>query len=281
MTVWPQYEMHVSPRGRILAMDSVGYVDRRNDVSDVLICGSHGAACATQLLAWVRPRGVIIHDAGIGLAGGGVSGLELLDAYMIPGAAVAGMSARISDGRNMYADGILSAINGSAVLMGLEIGMTVRQAARILLDNNPAPRPPARRQVRIHKDDLGSVYALDTVKYADERIAGSVLCMGSHAARAMADYVDALDFPLAGVIANDAGHARDDSGIEGLGLMDAHAMPACAVSVDTARMGDARSTYLDGRIGALNETAAGLGIRVGDSARSAARRMLEHAEQNL
>ncbi|KPQ05690.1 MAG: impB/mucB/samB family [Rhodobacteraceae bacterium HLUCCA12] len=280
MTAWPQHEVYASPRGRILAMDSVGYVDERNDVSDVLICGSHGAACATQLLAWVRPRGVIVHDAGIGRDRGGVSGLKLLDAYMIPGAAVEGMSARISDGRNMYEDGILSAVNGSAALMGISPGMPVRDAARILLDHNPVPRPNAHRQICVHRDALGAVFALDTVKYADDRIAGGVLCMGSHAARAMADYVREMSYPLAGVITNDAGRARDDSGIEGLGLLDASAMPACAVSVQTARMGDARATYFDGRISALNRTAAALGIKEGDSARSAARRMLENARHS-
>jgi hypothetical protein len=33
MTQWPQYEMVSNPRGRIMAMDSAGYVDERNDVS--------------------------------------------------------------------------------------------------------------------------------------------------------------------------------------------------------------------------------------------------------
>ena len=83
MTQWPQYEMVSNPRGRILAMDSAGYVDERNDVSDVLICGSHGAPCATQLVMWARPRGLFIHDAGIGLGDGGVNGLKLLDTYLI------------------------------------------------------------------------------------------------------------------------------------------------------------------------------------------------------
>ena len=63
---WPQHEVMTSPRGRILCMDSIGYVDERNEMTDVLVCGSHGAPCATQLAVWVRPRGVICHDAGIG-----------------------------------------------------------------------------------------------------------------------------------------------------------------------------------------------------------------------
>ena len=114
MTQWPQYEMVSSPRGRILAMDSAGYVDERNDVTDVLICGSHGAPCATQLVMWTRPRGLFIHDAGIGLGDGGVNGLKLLDIYLIPCAAVDGSSARISDGRDMYQNGFVSRVNQAA-----------------------------------------------------------------------------------------------------------------------------------------------------------------------
>jgi hypothetical protein len=277
MTQWPQYEMVSSPRGKILAMDSAGYVDERNDVSDVLICGSHGAPCATQLVMWARPRGLFIHDAGIGLGDGGVNGLKLLDAYLIPCAAVDGMSARISDGRDMYENGIVSRINQAARRMGLREGMAVSAGAQQLLDNNPVHVPPARRQIKVYSDELGDVFALDTVKYADQRIAGGVLCMGSHAARAMADYVDDLGFRLAGVITNDVGRAKDDSGIEGLALLDPYEVPAATVYGATARVGDARSTYLTGRISCLNDTAAAIGINQDDPATLAARLMLEHA----
>ena len=277
MTQWPQHEMVSSARGRILAMDSAGYVDERNDVSDVLICGSHGAPCATQLVAWVRPRGLFIHDAGIGLGEGGVNGLKLLDTYLIPCASVAAMSARISDGRDMYHNGTVSRVNQAAVRMGLEVGMPVKTAAQSLLDNNPAPLFPAHRQTRVHSDELGNVYALDTVKYADPRIAGSVLCMGSHAARAMADYIDDLGFGLAGVITNDVGGAKDDSGIEGLALLDPYNVPAATVDCNSARVGDARSTYLTGKISHINKTAASIGITTDISAKDAARLMLQHA----
>ncbi len=277
MTQWPQHEMVSSPRGRILAMDSAGYVDGRNDVSDVLICGTHGAPCATQLVAWVRPRGLFIHDAGIGLGEGGVNGLKLLDAYLIPCASVAAMSARISDGRDMYHNGTVSRLNQAATRMGLDIGMPVRAAAQILLDNNPSPIELPHRQTRVHCDELGNVFALDTVKYADKRIAGSVLCMGSHAARAMADYIDDLGFRLAGVITNDVGGAKDDSGIEGLALLDPYEVPAATVYCTSARVGDARSTYLTGKISHLNDTAAAIGIEKDSSAKLAARLMLQHA----
>jgi len=273
--------MFSSPRGKILAMDSAGYVDERNDVSDVLVCGSHGAPCATQLVMWARPRGLFIHDAGIGLGDGGVNGLKLLDAYLIPCASVDGKTARISDGRDMYENGKISRVNQAAKRMKLEIGMKVQTAARTLLDNNPVQVPAPRRQIKVHSDEHGDVFALDTVKYADERIAGGVLCMGSHAARAMADYIDDLGFTLAGVITSDVGLAKESSGIEGLALLDPFNMPAATVCCNTARVGDAQSTYFTGRISHLNKTAAKIGVQLDEPARITARRMLEHAANNL
>lgn len=277
MTQWPQHEMFLNSRGRILAMDSAGYVDDRNDVSDVLICGSHGAPCATQLVMWARPRGLFIHDAGIGLGDGGVNGLKLLDSYLIPCASVDGQSARISDGRDMYNNGIISRVNQAAVRMGLEVGMKVIDAAGQLLEKNPVQVPAARRQIKVHSDELGEVFALDTVKYADQRIAGSVLCMGSHAARAMASYVDDLGFNLSGVITNDVGLSKDKSGIEGLALLDPFDVPAATVDCNTARVGDAQSTYFTGRISYLNETAIRIGVKLNDPAKLAAHKMLQYA----
>ena len=279
MTVWPQYEMFVNARGRILCMDSVGYVDERNDVTDVLICGSHGAPCATQLAVWARPRGLFCHDAGIGKEEGGVAGLRLLQEYIIPGAMVDGGSAEISDGRDMYENGRLSRVNRAAERLGLNPGMQTKDAAMRLLENCPMPEPPERRQLLLASGPQGSVFGLDTVKYADRRIQGGVLCMGSHAARAMADYVDDLGFPLAGVITNDAGIGKNSSGIAGLNALDSTDTPAAAVSCASARVGSARSTYFDGDVSARNASALAAGIGIGIAATEAASLMLAHTNR--
>lgn len=276
---WPQTEVVSTARGRILCMDSVGYVDERNEITDVLICGSHGAPCATQLAVWVRPRGLICHDAGIGKGEGGVNGLKLLDEYLIPGAMVAGQSARISDGRDMYENGTISRVNRAAERMGVKTGISTKEAARIMLERNPPPNPPPRRQIIMHDSELGRVYALDTVKYADQRIGGSVLCMGSHAAVSMANYVEALGLPFAGVITNDVGMAKEQSGIRGLKRLDELKIPGAAVSCESARVGDARSTYLEGVVSAHNAAAQRAGVQVGQRARDSAAAMLRHARQ--
>jgi hypothetical protein len=281
MAAWPQTEVYASARGRIVCMDSLGYVDERNDVTDVIVGASHGAPCATQLVVGVRPRGVICHAAGVGKGEGGVAGLNLLDAYLIPGAAIDGMSARISDAVDMYENGIVSHVNASATRMGIAPGLPAKQAAMQMLERNPPPLPDARRQIVVHSSELGRVLALDTVKFADERIAGSVLCMGSHAARTMPRYLEALGVRLAGVITNDVGRAKDESGIAGLPLLDRVGLAAATVSCDSARVGDACSTYFDGVISAHNHTAALLGIAVGRTAIEAAEAMLRAARQGI
>jgi len=276
MAGWPQHEVFANARGRILCMDSLGYVDERNDVTDVIIGASHGAPCATQLTLGARPRGVICHDAGIGKGDGGVAGLTLLDTYLIPGAAVDGKSARISDGRDMYENGVISRANRAAGRLGILPGMPAREAAMLMLNTNPAGPPLPKRQITVHDSALGRVVALDTIKYGDARIARSVLCMGSHSAPAMAAYVEALQVPLAGVITSDVGRAKGDSGIAGLAALDVRGVPGATVGVQTARVGDAVSTYQDGVISACNEAARRAGVAVGQRATEAAAAMLRH-----
>lgn len=277
MDSWPHQEVFSNARGRIVCMDSLGFIDARNRITDVIIGASHGAPCATQLAVGVRPRGVICHAAGVGKGGGGVAGLNLLDEYLIAGAAVDGMSARISDAVDIYENGRISHVNKAATRLGVQPGIAAKEAASLMLNRDPPPLPDAKRQIVVHASELGRVLALDTVKFADERIAGSVLCMGSHAARQMPRYVEALGVRLAGIITNDVGRAKDDSGIAGLPLLDRVDTPAATVSCDSARVGDARSTYFDGIISAHNETARRMGIHVGQKATEAAMLMLKAA----
>jgi hypothetical protein len=64
MTQWPQYEMVSSPRGKILAMDSAGYADERNDVSDERIARQPlmlGLVMPHQQDAWSKGFGVLLN----------------------------------------------------------------------------------------------------------------------------------------------------------------------------------------------------------------------------
>ena len=56
MPEWPQQVLFSNSRGRVIGMGSLGYVDDRNDVTDVIIGASHGAEAATQLPIRVAPE---------------------------------------------------------------------------------------------------------------------------------------------------------------------------------------------------------------------------------
>ena len=170
MTHWPQHVVYQSKRGRIIYMDSMGYIDERNDVTDVLICGSHSALCAVELVSWVRPRGLIGHDAGIGLREGGISGLKHLEKLGIPGAACGGDFAKISDGESLYTEGIISAVNEPASQKGIKIGMTAREAAMIMLEYVYSSPPIKKVQNILFESEKGKVIGIDTIKYGDENI---------------------------------------------------------------------------------------------------------------
>ena len=77
-----------------------------------------------------------------------------------------------------------------------------------------------------------------------------------------------------GVFANDAGVARDASGVEGLAILDQQGIPAAAVATLSARIGDALSTYHDGLCSHVNRTAAERGLQVGMRASAAAHWLL-------
>ncbi len=80
-----------------------------------------------------------------------------------------------------------------------------------------------------------------------------------------------------GMIGNDAGKGLEDAGIASLKLLEEHGIPAAAVSSMSAEIGVGTSTYADGEISVVNETAGKLGITVGMTAREAADRMFESA----
>ena len=71
---------------------------------------------------------------------------------------------------------------------------------------------------------------------------------------------------MRGVLYNDAGIGKDESGISRLPALDARGIAAATVSAISARIGDARSTYEDGIVSRINARAAAFGPRKGISA---------------
>ncbi|WP_094863652.1 hypothetical protein [Amycolatopsis antarctica] len=257
---------------RIVCMDSMGHVDERLSPSDVVVAGSHTAACAVELLLHLRLRGVVGHAAGPGLRAGGVSGLAVLDRAGVPGAAVDGDSAPIADGRAMYERGRVLLANDGAASLGVTAGMPVPEATLLMATGRLGPHAVRKIQHVVHTGQTGTVIALDTIGHADERIDGTVICMGSHSGTSMADYVER--YRLHGTITNDAGDPPERSAVRGMDRLDERGIPAAVVDGTTAAVGDGRSTFDTGIVSQVNACAARLGIGPGTHAADAALRML-------
>ncbi|MDQ7956482.1 MAG: hypothetical protein REJ24_17640 [Rhodocyclaceae bacterium] len=97
--------------------------------------------------------------------------------------------------------------------------------------------------------------------------AGCVAVSGSHGGLSSARY--ALVARPALSVFNDAGVGRDAAGVAALDFLQAHALAACAVAHDSARIGEARSTLDEGVLSHVNPAAAALGLQTGQPLREA------------
>src|ERR1700722_4430575 len=84
------------------------------DAGKVLIGASHGGVYAANLAARAGLRAVILNDAGIGKDAAGIAGLAYLDEIGMAAATIGHDTARIGDGRDMAARGIISRVNAAA-----------------------------------------------------------------------------------------------------------------------------------------------------------------------
>ncbi len=268
--------MSSGSRGRIVITDSFSYCDGRIGADDVVVgCSYSGASTVSNIL----PRGmkaIIGHDAGIGKDRAGISGLALCDKLGIPMAAVDGRSAELSNGNSLYA-GIISSANDAAQRLGVAIGQPARQAADLLLAAGPGRPVTQRVDVDLDLHELertasGRILARVWLLGLPNTYPNDVFALGTHSARVAAEH--AFRWNVKGWIANDAGMAKNDTGIEALGICGARGMPAASVSAFSACIGDAMSTFRDGVVSAVNQPGRRLGIMVGMTARDALRLML-------
>ena len=263
---------------RVVAMDSITHANNEFGPFDVLVGASFCGIVAVQFAATYQPKGVIAHDCGRGLDGAGINGLWFLEGRGIPAAAVDSRSARIADGVDTWERGRISVTNRWAALLGVAVGDSVREAsAKLCAWDGSAWEddvPRGFRQV-VYQGNLGAVVAVDSIRFALPEDSNNIVCVGSHGGQTAAAY--ALDIRPRGFISSDGGVGIEDSGVSGLAVLDDAGIPAAAVAVANARIGDGLSIYGDGVISRINSKAAEAGVRVGQSAREAAAAMLGEA----
>jgi hypothetical protein len=263
--------------GRILAFDSSTYLEGNpTGVTDVIAIGSY---CGTRVLAPIFTRGVkavIATDAGIGKDEAGISGLKHGETIGVPVAAIAVMSAETSNGRSTLL-GEISRVNAQARALGVVPGMPGYEAAIRLTKAPPGKSIPTspgaeEKPVVVEETPKGRIWATPGTTAIREKVPNDIICSGANSSRVSSDGV--IRMGAKGSIANDAGIARNNSAVEGVMILGERGIPSAAVSTLSARLGEGLSTWNDGNISVVNPVAAARGVRVGMTAKEAARLML-------
>jgi hypothetical protein len=269
--------VHEDASGRIVALDSSSYLDPHpTGPTDVIVVGSY---CGTRILAPMFTRGVravIATDAGIGKDDAGISGLQHGERIGVPVAAIAAMSAETSNGRSTLM-GEISRANAQARALGVAPGMVAYEAAARLAEASPGkpiPTPLGAEEepVVVEETPRGRTWATPGTTAIKDRVPNDVICSGANSSRVFSDGV--LRVAAKGAIANDAGIARNNTAVEGVKLLGERGIPAAAVASMSARIGEGLSTWNDGVISVVNPVAGARGVKVGMSAKEAARLML-------
>ncbi len=262
---------------RVVAMDSARFVDARNTDHDVVVPASYIGVLPARMVAPHRPRAVIGHDACIGKEAAGIAGLPYLEALGIPAATGAGMSAELGNGMDLYESGVISRLNDLAYQCGVRQDMTVREAAELLLENDPADVEPGNK---IHREIVEEhpsgrcVVVTDSIVFAqDDDRDRNVLVTAGHTGRSGASFL--MEVAPWGFICSDGGRSKNDSGISGLATADAAGLAGASADAHTAPIGDAFAAYREGLIGAVNERGRRRGVREGMPVAEAAHLLLQ------
>jgi hypothetical protein len=235
----------------------------------VVVNASHGGIYAAYLAAKLHAAAAIFNDASVGKDRAGIGGLDYLDALGVAAATIGHDTARIGDGADMLARGVITHANALAAALGVQSGLSCVVAAALLQRARPSDRPPPEALEAAFLVESGPlrVWALDSASLVLPEYRDAIVITGSHGGLLGGKPETALKYDVRAALYNDAGIGIDEAGVSRLPALDARGIPAATVSAATARIGDARSTYEDGAISRVNARAAALGLRPGVSAR--------------
>ena len=275
---------HTTAAGNVVVIDSPSLVAESlvpiDAVHDVLVHAAYAAEAPSIGLLNRGLRGFIAVDAGIGRDEAGISGLPLADRHGVPAAAVSVFSCRMCEGRSVWADGVISRANRTAQNLGVRPGLGTAAAAALML-RAPAgtPRgltnPQGNTDFALRPSAHGGIFGCWSMGLprGDRRL--DVFCVGTPVDTTMTVHMYNHRILPRGVIGSDGGFGRDQMAIAGLPILQAMRIACAAVSHDSARLGDPRDMFENGRITVTNALADALGVRPGMAADAAATLMLE------
>lgn len=112
-------------RLEVAVMDSISYIGSEH-AGVVVVSGSHGGLSSGRYALRHPPRLAVFNDAGVGKDRAGVAALDQLAGFNVAAVAVAAASARIGDGEDTFAHGVIAHLNAPATALGLEPGARLR-----------------------------------------------------------------------------------------------------------------------------------------------------------
>jgi uncharacterized protein YunC (DUF1805 family) len=272
-----QTEIYRSERGAIMALDSAADILAGNAGADVVVTASYLGVLPARLLREHLPRAAIGFDGGVGPEGSAIAGLWYLEALNVPACTADVMSVILGNGVDVFENGVVSFLNRPAQDCGVCKGMSIRDAAMLMLERDPSE--PGAYQVTNRREMYQSptgrrVIVTDSIVFGTAEDVNNVLVTAGHTGRSGARHILSVH-PYA-FICSDGGRGRHDSGMAGLAIVaDEAGIPGATVDATQARLGDGMSTYRDGIISAVNEPARACGVAVGMRAEEAARLMAD------
>jgi hypothetical protein len=251
---------------QIIAEPSVTKLDARHRDA-VLVAGSHGGVIAGFLAAKAGVRAVILNDAGVGRDQAGLSSLPYLEKIGMAAATVSHMSARIGEGADMLARGVITHANAIAAKLGVRPGQSCADAAARLRDapvatSAPPPYEEARFPLRETPGEP-AIWGLDSVSLVLPEDRPRILIIGSHGGILGGKPETAMKHDAIAAVFNDAGVGADGAALTRLPPLDARGIAAVTVDCMSARIGDARSAWETGVLSHVNATAKKLGAKPG------------------
>jgi len=267
-----QIEVHSGGRGRIMCMGSAYDVAAENRSRDIAVNASYCGVLPARFVCQHSPRGAIGVDCGIGPGGASIAGLWYMEALNIPGAVADVMTVRLGDGVDLYEKGVISMANRPARDCGVRPGMRVKEAAQLMLENDPAAPSASEvtnRTVMENGPKGRLIVCTDSIAFGLPEDSSNVLLTAGHTGISSLVYLRRCK-PF-GFICSDGGKGREDSGVAGMVQVASEGLYGATVDARRAKMGDGLSTWHDGIISAANSLAASIGVKVGMTAKEAAR----------
>lgn len=238
-----------------------------------VVAGSHCGVFSARLAVVKGCTAVFLNDAGVGKNDAGIGGLDFLQSYGIPAAAVRHDTARIGDGQDAFARGVIGHLNEAASSLGLAAGMKVSDCVLLIagigLEENPMEpdrrvvEPVETRCLVRRSVDVRPVVVVDSISLVEPQDAGAIVVSGSHGGLLGGRPQTAIRVDAFAAIYNDACGGIDGAGFTRLPELDRRGIAAATVDAFSAEIGNGLSTFEEGLLSRVNSVAARFGGRVG------------------